>query len=300
MPRDPKSDAKPEITQEMIRLYDDYTHLSLDRRGFMANLSRLAGGTAAAAAALPLIAANAAHATIIAEDDPAITAETVTWPGEGGEMQGYLVRPTAATGALPAVIIIHENRGLNEHTRDVARRAALEGFVALAPDFLSPAGGTPTDEDQARELISGLDREQLIGNLVATSAYLRQREDVTGPVGVMGFCWGGGAALNLAVADPDLGAAVAYYGSQPAAENVPAIKARLMMHYAGLDERINAGIPAFREALDASGTDYQMFTYDGVNHAFNNDTSDARYDQQAADLAWGRTFEFFTESLGEN
>ena len=215
-------------------------------------------------------------------------------------MRGYLVKPADATGPLPAVIVIHENRGLNDHTRDVARRAALEGFVALAPDFLSPAGGTPADEDQARELIGGLDQAMLTGNLVATAEFLRGHEDATGAVGVVGFCWGGGMALRLAVADPALNAAVAYYGSQPAAADVPAIKAKLMMHYAGLDDRINAGIPAFQAALDAAGTDYQIFVYDGVNHAFNNDTSEARYDKAAADLAWGRTIGLFKESLAQS
>lgn len=289
----------PPITQEMIRLYDDYTHLSLDRRGFMANLSRLAGGSAAAAAVLPLIAANSARAEIVPEDDPRIVAEEVAWPGADGEMRGYLVRPADETGPLPGVVVIHENRGLNAHIRDVARRAALEGYVALAPDFLGPTGGTPADEDAARTAIQALDTGALTENLVGSAAYLRGRPETTEAVGVMGFCWGGGNALRLAVADPELRAAAAYYGAQPPAEDVPAIKARLVMHYAGLDDRINAGIPAFEEALKAAGTPYEIFVYDGVNHAFNNDTSAARYDKAAADLAWERTFGLFGETLTE-
>lgn len=294
MTKTPKS---PVVTQEMIRLYDDYTHISLDRRGFMTELSRIAGGTAAAATLLPLLAANAAQAAIIAPDDPRVTTQTVTFPGATGEMRGYLAKPADATGPLPALIVLHENRGLNDHIRDVTRRAALEGYVALAPDMLSPAGGTPADEDQARALIGELDPETLGANLLATSAFLRATPEGTGAVGIMGFCWGGGMALRLATLDPALNAAVAYYGSQPPASDVPAIKAALMLHYAGLDDRINAGIPAFQTALDAAGTRYQIFTYEGVNHAFNNDTAAARYDPAAAALAWKRTFDFFQSEL---
>jgi carboxymethylenebutenolidase len=291
---------RPAVTQEMIRLYDDYTHLTLDRRGFMNNLARLAGGSAAAAAVLPLIAARSAAAQQVPEDDARLSVETVTWPGASGPMPGYLARPVEPAPPLPGVLVIHENRGLNDHIRDVTRRMALEGFVALAPDFLAPAGGTPADEDRARELIRDLDAEVLTGNLVSAADYLRGRDDTTGAVGAIGFCWGGGMVGALAVVDPELRAAVPFYGSQPPAERVPAIRARMMMHYAGLDERINAGIPAFHAALDAAGTDYVIHLYEGANHAFLNDTSAARYDPEAAALAWARTVAFLRESLAED
>jgi carboxymethylenebutenolidase len=288
----------PTVTQAMIDAYDEYTHLTLDRRGFMEKLSRLAGSGAAAAAIAPMLAASPARAAIVAADDARLKAEDITYPGAGGEMKGYLVHPAGQGGKLPAVIVIHENRGLNGHIRDVARRVALEGFVALAPDLLSPLGGTPADEDQARDMISKLDKAQKVADEVATLEFLKAHQLTTGKVGVVGFCWGGGAANDLAVAAPDLAAAVAYYGQQPAAADVPKIHAALLLHYAGLDERINAGIDAFRKALDASGKEYTVYVYDGVNHAFNNDTSQARYDKAAADLAWGRTIAFFKEKLG--
>ena len=287
---------KPAITQEMISLFDDYTHLSLDRRKFMDNLAKLAGSVSAATAAAALMASNAKAQGLVPETDERLRIEDVAYPGAKGEMKGYLARP-AAGGPFPAVIVVHENRGLNPRIKDVARRVALEGFVALAPDFLSDLGGTPADEDQARNLFSNLDRGDVTANGVATIAYLQALEGANGKVGAMGFCWGGGTVNNLAVAAPDLGAAVAYYGGQPDPAAVPQIKARLMLHYAGLDERINAGIPAFEAALKAAGTDYQLFIYDGVNHAFNNDTAPARYDKAAADLAWSRTIGLFKEAL---
>lgn len=288
----------PQITQAMIDAYDEYTHLTLDRRGFMEKLSRLAGSGAAAVTIAPLLAANSAHAAITAEGDPKLKAEQVSYPGSKSPLNGYLVRPADQNGKLPAVIVIHENRGLNPHIRDVARRVALEGFVALAPDFLSPLGGTPENEDQAREMISKLDPAQTVADEVATLKFLEGSELTTGKVGVVGFCWGGGAANDLAVAAPDLGAAVAYYGRQPkSAEDVARIEAPLMLHYAGMDERINAGIDAFKKALDAAGKQYTVYVYEGANHAFNNDTSEARYNKEAAELAWGRTIAFFKEKL---
>ena len=290
--------ATPTITQAMIKAYDDYTHLTLDRRGFMDKLTKLAGSGAAAAAIVPMLAAQKAAAQQVAEDDERIEAEDVTYPGaDGVEMTGYLVRPTDASGPLPGVIVIHENRGLNPHIRDVARRMALEGFVALAPDFLAPAGGTPEDEDQAREMIGQLDARSNVQNGVATIDFLAGHEDTNGNVGAVGFCWGGGMVNDLAVASADLGAGVAYYGRQPAAEDVPSIQAPLMLHYAGLDERINAGIEAYEAALQENGKDYVLHMYEGVNHAFNNDTSAARYDAAAAEQAWERTVSFFKEHL---
>lgn len=289
--------TKPAITQAMIDAYDEYTHLTLDRRGFMEKLSRLAGSGAAAAAIVPLLAANSAQAAMVAEDDQRVAAEEITYPGSSGEMKGYLTKPAGATGRLPTVIVVHENRGLNPHIRDVARRLALEGFVALAPDFLSPLGGTPSDEDKAREMFGQLPAGQAAADGVATVTFLGSHEAGNGKVGAVGFCWGGGTVNDIAVASADLDAAVAYYGRQPKAEEVANIEAAVMLHYAGLDERINAGIEAYRSALEAAGKTFEIHVYDGVNHAFNNDTSAARYDKTAADLAWGRTVAFLKEKL---
>lgn len=288
---------RPPITQAMIDAYDEYTHLTLDRRGFMETLTRLAGSGAAAAAIAPLLAASGARAAMVEAGDARIRGADVPWPGATGEMKGYMAMPAEKSGKLPAVIVIHENRGLNEHIRDVARRVALEGFVALAPDFLSPLGGTPSDEDKAREMIGQLKPEETAANAAATVKFLAGHGETTGAVGVVGFCWGGGVANRTAVASPDLKAAVAYYGPQPKAEEVPAIKAALLLHYAGLDERINAGIRPFEEALKANGKDYAIHLYDGVNHAFNNDTSAARYNEAAAKQAWERTIAFFKAKL---
>ncbi|PBB34663.1 dienelactone hydrolase family protein [Mesorhizobium sp. WSM3868] len=287
--------TQPIITQAMIDAYDEYTHLTLDRRRFMEQLTRLAGSGAAAIA--PMLAANSAKAAIVAENDPRVKGEDITYPGSRGEMKGYLVKPANQSGKLGTVIVVHENRGLNAHIRDVARRVALEGFVALAPDFLSPLGGTPADEDKARDMFSKLDAAQVAADGVATVAYLKTYQDSNGKVGAVGFCWGGGTVNTLAVNAPDLSAGVAYYGMQPKAEDVPKIKAALLLHYAGLDERINAGIDAYKKALDAAHIEYTVYVYDGVNHAFNNDTSAARYDKKAADLAWGRTLAFLKEKL---
>ncbi|MER8385165.1 dienelactone hydrolase family protein [Mesorhizobium sp. M0166] len=289
--------TEPVITQAMIDAYDEYTHLTLDRRRFMEQLTRLAGSGAAAAAIAPLLAANSAQAAIVAEDDPRVKGEDISYPGSGGEMKGYLVKPAGQSGKLGTVIVVHENRGLNPHIRDVARRVALEGFVALAPDFMTPLGGTPGDENRARDLFSQLDPAQVAANAVATVAYLKGYKDGNGKVGAVGFCWGGGTVNMLAVNAPDLAAAVAYYGMQPKAQDVPKIKAALMLHYAGLDTRTNAGIDAFKKELDAAHVEYSVYVYEGANHAFNNDTSAARYDKKAADLAWGRTIAFLKEKL---
>ncbi|CAN7602771.1 dienelactone hydrolase family protein [Mesorhizobium caraganae] len=287
----------PAISQAMIDAYDEYTHLTLDRRRFMEQLTRLAGSGAAAAAIAPLLAANSAQAAIVADNDPRVKAQDITYPGSSGEMKGYLVKPASLSGKLGTVIVIHENRGLNPHIKDIARRVALEGFVALAPDFLSPLGGTPADEDKARDMFTKLDAKQVAADGVATIAYLKAEKDGNGKVGAVGFCWGGGAVNDLAVNAPDLAAGVAYYGMQPKAEDAAKIKAALLLHYAGLDERIDAGIDAYKKALDAAHVEYTVYVYDGVNHAFNNDTSAARYDKKAADLAWGRTIAFLKEKL---
>jgi carboxymethylenebutenolidase len=286
-----------QITQEMIRLYDEYTHLTLDRRGFLDKLAKAAGSTAAAAAIVPLLEANQARAAVVAADDGRLAAERITYPGASGEMTGYLARPASASGKLPAVIVIHENRGLNPHVEDVTRRMALEGFLALAPDFLSPAGGTPADEDKAREMIGALDGMQTVQNASATVDYLAGHEGSNGKVGAVGFCWGGGLVNQLATMSEKLGAGVAYYGRTPDPKAVGNIKAAMLLHYAGLDERINAGIPEYEAALKAAGVKHELHVYEGVNHAFNNDTSAARYDKAAADLAWSRTVAWFKTSL---
>ena len=263
----------------------------------MQKLTALAGSGAAAAAIMPMLAANQANAAMVEEADARLDVSDVTYPGAAGEMKGYLAIPKDAAAKLPAVIVIHENRGLNPHIRDVARRMALEGFVALAPDFLSPNGGTPANEDEARAMFQSLDMANATANGEATRAFLAGHEKTNGKVGAIGFCWGGGMVNRMAVASPELAAGVAYYGSQVAADQVPSIKAPLMLHYAGLDERINAGIDAYKAALDANGKTYELHMYDGVNHAFNNDTSSARYDKAAADLAWSRTVEFLKKNL---
>jgi carboxymethylenebutenolidase len=285
------------VKQEIIDLYDEFTHRGLDRRVFMARLAELAGGTAAAASALAVLRADPARAAIVAPDDPRVTAERVTIREGDDPLQGYLVRPADASGKLPAVVVVHENRGLNPHIEDVARRLAADGFMALAVDFLSPAGGTPTDEDKAREMIGGLDQGQVTADAMAAVDWLKARPDSNGKVGMVGFCWGGGVVGRVATADPDLDAGVVFYGQVPPADAVPSIQAPLLLHYAGLDERINAGVPGFEQALRQAGKTYTLYRYEGVNHAFHNDTSEARYDREAAQLAWQRTIDFFKEQL---
>ena len=287
---------KPKITQAMIDAYDEYTHLTLDRRDFMNKLRTLAGSTAAAAAIAPLIGASSARAEMVAPEDDRLETATITYRGAPGDITGYIAKPVGKSD-LPAVIVIHENRGLNKHIQDVTRRLALEGFLAMAPDLLSPSGGTPDDQDRAREMISELSPDITGSNLVAALGYLARHQSSNGNVGAIGFCWGGGQVNRLAVLAPDLKAGVAYYGAQVPAEDVPRIKASLLLHYAGLDERINKGIDAYKAALEADGKDFEIFVYEGVNHAFNNDTSAARYDKKAADLAWERSVKFFKDKL---
>jgi carboxymethylenebutenolidase len=285
------------ITQAMIEAYDEYTHMTLDRRSLMRKLTALAGSGAAAAVVLPMLAADKANAAIVEPSDSRIKTQVITFKGATGDVAGYLAMPANVSRKLPAVLVIHENRGLNPHIEDVARRAATDGFLALAVDFLSPAGGTPQDEEKAREMIGQLDQAQTVANAVAAVEYLKTREDSNGKAGAIGFCWGGGLVNQLAAASPDLAAGVAYYGRQLEAAQVTQVNAALMLHYAGLDERINAGIDAYTKALDAAGKEYIVHMYDGVNHAFNNDTSQARYDKAASDLAWSRTVEFLKAKL---
>ncbi|HEY9640685.1 MAG TPA: dienelactone hydrolase family protein [Coleofasciculaceae cyanobacterium] len=285
------------MKQEIIQLFDEYTHTALPRRVFFQRLVALAGGTAAATALLPLLENNYAKAGMVDEQDAQLSTELLSYPGAGGEMKGYLAKPKGVSGELPAVMVIHENRGLNAHIQDVVRRVALAGYVALGPDFLSPAGGTPENEDQAREMISALDSQQTLGNLKASLSFLQSRSDTTNKVGCVGFCWGGGMTNQLAVSTADLGAAVAFYGLVPSAEAVPNIQSPLLLHYAGLDERINQGIPTYEAALRAAGKSYTICMYSNVNHAFHNDTNEARYNEAAAQLAWQRTVAFFDHYL---
>jgi carboxymethylenebutenolidase len=265
----------------------------MQRREFLKKMGALSGGTVAAMAVIPAVRLDA---EISSPDDSRLETDMIQYPGASGEIQAYLTK-LKGKEKLPAVMITHENRGLQPHIKDVARRMALEGFLALAPDALSPLGGTPDDLDTARSKIRELDGETTIKDFVAAVQYLKTHPKSTGKVGCTGFCWGGGITNQVAVHAPDLLAAVPYYGRQPEAEDVPKIKASMMMHYAGLDERINAGIPAFEKALKQAGIDYQIYIYEGAKHAFNNDTNPDRYNKEAADLAWKRTVVFFKEKL---
>ena len=280
-------------SQPIIALFDRYTHGEMDRRRFLEKLTLLAGSTAAALALLPTLENNYAKADLLPEGDPRIRTETVTIAG----YNVYLATPSTG-GKWPAVLVIHENRGLNPHIKDVTRRVAAEGFLAAGVDFLTPAGGTPADEDKAREMIGALDKGATEAGARAIVADLKARAEGNGKVGAMGFCWGGGLVNRLAVTDPSLDAAVAYYGMQAAAGDVAAMKAPLLLHYAGLDDRINAGIAEYEAALKAAGKSYELHMYQGVNHAFNNDTNAARYDKAAADLAWQRSMDFLHKQLG--
>lgn len=283
------------MDQKIINLYDQYTHSQVSRKEFMRKLTILTGSTAVALTVLPLLENNYAAAAPF--DDEGLTMENITYPGTEGNMKAFLAKPKDKTN-LGSVLVIHENRGLNPHIIDVTKRVAAEGFIAIGVDALSPFGGTPANEDEAREMFGKLDAAKNLQNFLMGLEYLRSRKDGNTKVGCIGFCWGGGLVNNLAVSDPKLQAAVAYYGSQPKAEAVPNIKASVMLHYGGLDERINAGIPAYEEALKKNNIDYKLFIYEGVNHAFNNDTSPTRYDETAAKLAWQRTIQLFKEKLG--
>ncbi len=283
------------MDQKIINLFDRYTHGGMSRRDFLEKLTLMAGSTAAATTLLPILENNYAHAAIVAEDDPRlILTEGEIAPG----IKGLLAIPKDVTDKLPGVLVIHENRGLNPHIKDVTRRMALEGFVAFGADYLAPAGGTPTDEEKAKEMIGALKSEAIVAYSQAAIKALQGHPLGTGKAGAMGFCWGGGAVNALAVADPSLAAGVAYYGRQATAADVPKITAPLMLHYASLDERINVGIADFEIALKAAGKPFELHIYEGANHAFNNDTNAARYNKEAADLAWGRTVAFLKKHTG--
>ena len=285
------------MDQKIITLYDRFTHGGMSRRDFLDRLAELAGSAAAATALLPILQNDYAKAAIVPPDDARLVAERVSYDSPKGRISGYLVR-AKATGKRPTVIAIHENRGLNPHIEDVARRLAVEGYLVLAPDLLSVNGGTPPEEDKARELHTKTQREDMIAAALAAVPFMTKHAESTGKVGAVGFCFGGGVVNRMAAGSPDLAAAVPYYGVQVSAEMVPAIKAPLLLQYAETDENINKGIAAYEAALKANSKKYTIHIYPGTQHAFNNDTGAARYNKTAADLAWSRTLAFFAENLG--
>ena len=281
------------MDQRIINLYDEYTHKPLKRSEFIERLIVLTGSLATAMTVIPLLESCAASNKTTTEQ---LFTERVTYEGVNGKMNAYIARPQKEK-KYAAVMVIHENRGLNAHIEDVARRAAKAGYLAIAPDALSPQGGTPDDTDKARDMFSKLDAKQNLQNFINGFNYVQARKDANGSLGCVGFCWGGGLSNQLAVNVPELKAAVAFYGAQPKAEEVNKIKAAVQLHYGGLDERINAGIPAYEQALKNAGVVYELYLYEGVNHAFHNDTSAARYNEAAAKLAWQRTLDFYKKHL---
>lgn len=282
------------MNQNIISLYDEYTHKPLSRKTFIKRLIHLTGSSAAAMSLLPLLESDYAHNFLTTPDE--LFTEYITYAGANGEMKAYVARPKEEK-PYATVVVMHENRGLNGHIEDVTRRAAEAGFLAIAPNALAPLGGTPTNEDDARKLFSTLKAEDNLANFIKLFDYLPTRKDSNGKYGCVGFCWGGAMSNNLAVNVPALKAAVAFYGRQSEAADVPKISAALQLHYGSLDERVNAGIPAFEEALKKHNKTYELYMYEGVNHAFHNNTSTARYNEAAAKLAWERTMAFFNKYL---
>jgi len=287
-----------DFDQELLDLYDGYAHGDLSRRQFLDRAAKYTASGVTAAAALQALSPKYAYANQVDPMDPAIKAEYIEYssPNGHGTIKAYLVKPANAGGKLPGVVVVHENRGLNPYIEDVARRVAKAGFMALAPDGLTPAGGYPGNDDEGREMQRGLDRGKLLEDFFAAFETLKASDDCTGKVGVVGFCYGGGVCNAMAVRYPDLAAAAPFYGRQPKTEDVAKIQAPLLLHYAGLDERINAGWPDYEAALKANGKDYAAHIYPDVNHGFHNDTT-PRYDEAAAELAWERTIAFFNKNL---
>jgi len=287
-----------DFDQKLLNLFDRYVHGLINRREFLKGASKFAVGGLSAAAILESLNPKYVQAQQIPEDDPQLKTETIEYPSPqgSGTIRAYLARPANSSGNLPGVVVIHENRGLNPHIKDVARRTGLAGFLALAPDALTPLGGYPGNDDEGRTLQRQLDRGKMTEDFVAAALHLKSHPECSGRIGVVGFCFGGGMANTLAVRLPDLAAAVPFYGGQPAAEDVPKIKAPLLLHYAGLDARVNKGWPDYEAALKANGVTYTAHIYGGANHGFHNDTT-PRYDQAAATLAWQRTIDFFNQSL---
>jgi len=287
-----------DFDQGLLNLFDEYVHGAVDRRGFLERAAKYAVGGVTAVMLLDALSPKFAEAQQVAKDDKRLKTSTLEYdsPKGSSKMRGYLAAPASAKGKLPGVLVVHENRGLNPHIEDIARRLALDGFLAFAPDALTSVGGYPGDEDKARELFGKLDQTKITEDFVTAAAVLKARPDCTGKVGVVGFCFGGGIANMLATRVPDLAAAVPFYGMQPKPEDVAQIKAPLLLQYAATDDRINAGIPAYEEALKTNKVKYQLFTYAGTQHGFNNDTT-PRYDKAAATLAWQRTVAFFKANL---
>jgi carboxymethylenebutenolidase len=287
-----------DFDQELLVLFDAYVHGAIDRRGFLDKAARYSVGGVTAAMLLDQLSPNFALAQVVKPDDGRIKAQFVEYasPNGSGTMRGYLVQPAKPAGKLPAVLVVHENRGLNPHIEDVARRLALDSFVAFAPDALFPLGGYPGDEDKARTAFQNLDQTKTREDFVAAVGWLKARPETNGRVGAVGFCYGGGIVNMLATRVPDLAAGVAFYGSAPNLEDVPKIKAPLVIQSAENDERINAGWPAYEAALKAANVSYERHLYPGTQHGFNNDTT-PRYDAAAAKLAWERTLAFFNKHL---
>ena len=295
---DPNQSPMPIISRDIINLYDHFTHGDMDRRSFMSQLARLAGSTTAAVALLPFLHNDYAYAETVKPDDPRLLTEEGV-AVEGGEkgLTGYLARPKIG-GTRSTVLVIHENRGLNPHIKDITRRIALEGYLAFGLDVLSPDGGTPLDEDKARDMFAKLTVEVATARAISAVRFLAGYPQSNGKVAAIGFCWGGGIVNLVATGEPNLKAAISYYGPQPPVERAASIKAAMLLHYAGLDQRIDAGIPAYKAALDAAKIRYELYTYEGVDHAFNNDTNSARYNKDAADSAWSRSVAFLKRELG--
>ncbi len=284
------------MDQNIIDLYDKFTHGRINRRRFLNSLANLAGGGAAAVALLPFLENSYAQTPKIGEDDDRLAIDSVEYDASGTKITGYLARLTGGE-KRPGVVVIHENRGLNPHIRDVTRRMGTEGFLGFGPDMLSPLGGTPSDEDRARQMLGTLNADETVVRLAAAVPFLASHPESTGKIGVVGFCWGGGMVNRLAAAGTSLNACVSYYGRQLPTDEVPKISAPLLLHYAGLDQRINAGIADYEAALKANNKTYEIYMYEGANHAFNNDTNAARYNREAADLAWNRTVNFLKKYL---
>ena len=285
------------MDQKIIDLFDKYTHGHLDRRDFLEGLTKLAGSAAAAVAMLPLLQNNWAQAAIVDPKDARLSTERVTFETPKGKISGYLARPKSR-GKRPTVLVIHENRGLNPHLEDIARRLAAEGFLAYAIDLLSLVGGTPADEQEALKLHPKMNQDDAVATLVAAVSFLKKHPESTGKVGAVGFCFGGLMVNRLAASSKELDAGVAYYGRQVPADQVKNITAPLLLQYAEKDDGVNAGIAAYETALKANNKKYTLYMYPGTQHAFNNDLGAARYNKAAADLAWGRTVTFFKETLG--
>ncbi len=287
-----------DFDQELLILFDAYVHGTLDRRSFLERAQKFATASVTAGALLAALSPNFAAGQQITPDDKRLKISRVSYPSPdgSGSVKGYLAKPGSATGKLPGVLVIHENRGLNPHIEDIARRLALDGFMAFAPDALTPLGGYPGDEDKARELFAKLDQKKSTEDFVAATAFVKTQDDFSGRLGVVGFCYGGGMAHTLATRLPDLHAAVPFYGNHPAADNAARVKAPLLIHFAGVDERINAAWPAYEAALKAANVGYTAHQYAGTQHGFNNDTT-PRYDAAAAALAWERTLAFFNKQL---